>query len=465
MYRKMKKILICMYCLFLTAGLQAQAYKIGFTFKGEKNKQALIAMHYGASKYSVDSAQIDKHGYALFTGAKPLKPGMYLIAVGGGQVLDFLISDTVNQTFNVSLTKGKYLESLKFDGSPENQAFVDYSRFLMKKQSLEDQLKKQTKKPDADEPDAAYAEMDSLTAEASRRVMQLEREFPGSLLALMAKALNPVMPQKDEVPVDEKARARYLYNFMMQHYWDNICLTDTRMQNTPVLIPALDNYFKNLPQTPDSLIKGVDMVVAAAEADTAMYRFVTAHVFNKFVESKIMTSENVLIHIIDHYYLSGKISTDTAFHRSITEYVRKNREGMIGTQAHELKLTTFGGEGESLYDIDSPYTLLIFFEPTCGHCKQEVPKIYKVFQSFKDKGLYGLCVYSQTDFDEWQKFVAKNQLTDWTNAWDPEYRSEFRKYYSVYTVPQVYLLDSDKMIIGRHLDSVSLSQMLHHLLK
>jgi peroxiredoxin len=283
----------------------------------------------------------------------------------------------------------------------------------------------------------------------------------------VAMAMNPLHPDKNKIPKSSDSARRYLYEFYKGHYWDHLTLTDKRMQNTPILIPAIDNYFKNMVlQTPDSLIRAIDLVLSKAESDSVMMKFITAHLFNNYVVSKIMGMENVVVHIIDNYYLAGKAPTnDEKFLKSIIEYADKHRETLIGKQGGNLKMETLNGGAESLYDIDAPYILVCFYEATCDHCRKEIPKIYSVFQSFKDKGLAGFCVYTQKDKNEWTKFVSEHQLTDWTNTWDPKNENNIRFKYSVYSVPQVYVLDKDKKIIGRGLESLSLAQLLNHLLK
>jgi peroxiredoxin len=442
-----------------------QGYTIGFSIKGEKNKDALLVMHYGTNKYSVDTAKIDQKGNAVFTGDRPLIPGMYLIAIDEGQILDFLISDTVNQKFKVSITKGKYLETLSFQDSPENETFADYSRFLIKRQKRESELSSKISDPQLSE--SINEEIKSLEKQTEEKVAEIKAKFPGSLLESVATAMNTTHPDKNEVPKSSDSAKRYLYEFYKNHYWDKLTLQDKRMQNTPILIPAIDNYFKNMiPVNPDSIIHAVDFLLLKTGNDTAMTRFLAAHFFNNYMASKIMGMENVVIHIIDNYYLSGKIHVkDETFLKKITEYADKNRATLIGKQAQNLKMETVTGSAESLYDIDAPYILVCFYESSCDHCRQEMPKIYKVFQLFKDRGLAGFCVFTQRDKNEWLKFVSENQLTDWINVWDPKNENDFRVSYSVYTVPQVYVLDKNRKIVGRGLESMSLAQLLNHLMK
>jgi peroxiredoxin/predicted CopG family antitoxin len=445
--------------------IEAQGYTISFSVEGDKNKTALLVMHYGANKYSIDTAQIDKKGNAVFSGDKPLIPGMYLIAIDGSQILDFLISDTINQNFAISVTKDKYFETLSFKDSPENEAFADYSRFLYNRQKRENELGDKISATQSSE--ATDEEIKSWERQTEEKVADIKAKFPGSLLASVAAAMNPLHPDKNDIPKSSDSARRYLFEFYRDHYWDRLTLTDKRMQNTPILIPAIDSYLKNMIiPAPDSIIRAIDLILSKAESDSAMMRFLTGHIFNQYVTSKIMGMENVVVHLIDNYYLAGKVYyRDEDFVKKIIEYADKHRETLIGKQAGDLKMETVNGGAESLFDIDAPYILVCFYESSCDHCRQEIPKIYKVFESFKDRGLAGFCVYTQRDKNEWLKFVTEHQLTDWINVWDPKNENNFRFKYSVYSVPQVYVLDKNMKIVGRGLESISLVQLLSHLMK
>jgi peroxiredoxin len=461
----MRKILAYLSSFIIITVVNAQGYTIHFAIKGEKNKDALLVMHYGTNKYSIDTAYIDKKGQAVFIGDKPLVPGMYLIAIDGAQILDFLISDTINQNFAISVTKDKSFETLSFRNSPENEAFADYSRFLLERQKRENELG--DKMSGTQTSEAIDEEIKSWEKQTEEKVAAIEAKFPGSLLKSVATAMNPLHPDKDKIPKSSDSARRYLYEFYKEHYWDKLTLTDKRMQNTPILIPAIDNYFKNMVlPAPDSIIRAIDLVLSKAESDSAMMQFITAHLFNQYATSKIMGMENVVVHLIDNYYLAGKApAKDADFTKKIIEYADTRRESLIGKQAGDLKMETINGGAESLFDIDAPYILVCFYESTCDHCRQEIPKIYKVFEMFKDKGLAGFCVYTQKDKNEWLKFVSEHQLTDWINVWDPKNDNDFRFKYSVYSVPQVYVLDKNRKIVGRGLESISLSQLLSHLMK
>jgi peroxiredoxin len=239
------------------------------------------------------------------------------------------------------------------------------------------------------------------------------------------------------------------------------------------LVAPIDNCLNNIaPQNPDGIIRAVDSILSETQSDTATMNFLTRHICDKYLslinnnDSEILGMENVAVHIIDNYYLSGKANAnDENFINEIADYANKNRATLIGKQAKNLKMKTITGIAESLYDIDAPYILLCFYDVSCEHCREEIPKIYKIFQKYKDKGLAGFCVYSRNDKKEWLEFVNKHKLTDWINAWDPANENDFRIAYSLYYVPQAYVLDRNKKIAGRGLDSASLTKLLNNLIK
>lgn len=463
----MKRILFILSGLLCFTVSYSQGYKINLTMKGEKEQDIIMAIYSGPNTYMfIDTARLDKKGKAEFKANKLLDPGMYLFIMGEKHVLDFLVSDLKKQSFSVTVNKNKYPDAIVFKGSPENEAFVGYSRYLANKQTKEAELMNRVKDSPNDKNllEKVNAEMKLLSEESENKISEIKSQFPGTLLSSIVSAMNPVKP--DEMKIPETGKDNYLYNFYKNHYWDNIPLTDKRIQNTPILINAIDNYFENvLVQTPDSIIAGVKLVLSKAEGDSAMLHFLTGYVYNMYLESDIMGMENVMVYIIDNYYLSGKVEVDDEeFIKEVSDFARKYRETLVGKQAKNLKMEAINGMYESLYDIDSPYTLVYFFEPSCGYCKYETPRVYKVFDKYKDKGLAGFCVYTQDDRNEWASYISKNKLYDWINVWDPKNENNFRIKYSIYSVPQVYLLDKDKTIIGRRLDSELLDKMLKDLL-
>ena len=434
---------ICSSC----TGIYSQGYKIDVAIKDKADDNIVLAIYSGLNKYNtIDSVQLDKKGKVTFSGKKALAPGMYLIKVENEIITDFLISGEKNQTFSINVKN-----NVSIKNSRENQAFLDFNKFMAEKQKKEAELVEKSKSKGKD----ISSEMSQLSASINSKIEEINSKYPGSLLSSIASTMS-----WNRTEISQKGKEYYKI-----HYWDNIPLDDNRIQNTPILTSFIDNYFDLvLEQQHDSIIKGVDLIVSKAERDTAMCNYLINYIFDKYVESEMLGLDNVLVYMVDNYYSLGKakLGDDKDW---VMDYAKKHRNTLIGEKAKNLKMETINGMYESLFDFDNQYTLVYFFEPSCGQCSYETPLIYKVFEKYKSKGLAGMCVYTQRDKTEWLSYVTKNKLVDWINVWDPQNENNFRIAYSIYSVPQVYLLDKDKRIVGRRLDHKSLAKLLEEVLK
>ena len=180
-----------------------------------------------------------------------------------------------------------------------------------------------------------------------------------------------------------------------------------------------------------------------------------------------MGMDKLFVEIAERYFLDGKATwLDSAAVAKVTEKVRVTKPNLIGKLAPELKLPDSEGNYFSLHQMNSKYTILLFWEPNCSHCKKTVPQIYKdLYLPLKDKGIDIFAVCTQNKKDDWVKAIVEYKLLDWTNVWDPSVSSNFRSLYDIYSTPVIYILDSTKHIIAKRLDVESSVKFLNHLLE
>ena len=131
--------------------------------------------------------------------------------------------------------------------------------------------------------------------------------------------------------------------------------------------------------------------------------------------------------------------------------------------------------------VKTDYTALIFWADDCGHCKKEMPKLVKLYNELKEKNISIEFVAVGTSLENkgWKKFIKEKNLP-WINISDfPDanenaikYLNElrvtdlqslnFRKTYDIFSTPQIYLLDKDKVIRAKKLDAKNLAKILEH---
>ena len=70
------------------------------------------------------------------------------------------------------------------------------------------------------------------------------------------------------------------------------------------------------------------------------------------------------------------------------------------------------------YQLQSDFTLVIFYDPDCGHCKKEMPKINDMYKEWKSDGIevqvFAVCV--ELEKAEWLKFIRTYDIGEWVNV-------------------------------------------------
>lgn len=467
--------------LFLGAGLClyagsvcGQGYNIRLSVPQMSNKNIILANYFEGKIYAVDTAKIDARGNGAFrkTGQK-LSRGMYLLLFSPSNYFDLIIGD--HQNFSIATDTADVMNKIRFEGSAENQGFLDFQKFMtaqnQKTRKIRETFDKDPGKEKPETKEKYTAQFNQADQEVRAYVENLKKQFPGSALATFADfTLSANVPDfSKEVPEGTKDREleiqRKTYLFEKQHYWDHTNFKDSTLIRTPIFKSKLDTYFnKMLLQQPDTIYREGMHIIEKSRSCKAMFRYLISYCFNFSLENKIMGMDEAFVKFAKRYYLSGEADwVDKEMMKKIEREVALTQYNLVGMKAQELKLPTLDGGWVSLYETNAPFTLLLFWESDCGHCKTQVPQMKReLLEKFKPYGLKVFAVHTQNEKEKWEKFVAEHDLFDFINCWDPHNQSNFRLYYHVDSTPVMYLLDKNKKIIAKKLDIEQFTDMLKH---
>lgn len=134
--------------------------------------------------------------------------------------------------------------------------------------------------------------------------------------------------------------------------------------------------------------------------------------------------------------------------------------------APDMKMPSYTGEWFRLSEVSAPYTILAFWEPSCGHCKKEIPHLKSaILDQYSKYGVKVFAVYVQVDPDPWKEFIEEHQLEDFINVYDPYGSSHYRQFYHIKSTPTLFVLDKDKKIIAKKLGVEQIADFLDHMLE
>ncbi|MCX6237402.1 MAG: redoxin domain-containing protein [Bacteroidia bacterium] len=449
----------------------AQPFQIKITLEGLKDTNIYLAHYYGSKVLLIDSARLDKTGTAIFQNKEKRSPGIYIAYLNKDKYFDFLLG--ADQQFTIR-TSFDPLAKRVFEGATETEAFQQYQDFLSVQRNKQQKLQKdyEAHKSNPDSLKILTADIERLNNDMESYWEKKSLEYQGTFLADFLRSMIYPRPAPFIVPADcknpDSLKWVMNYNFMVAHYWDNFNFAQPGMIRTPLIDGRLDGYFKNtLLQIPDSFLRPTITVIEKAKANEEMFRYISLQRLNDALSSEVMGMDKLFVEIAERYFLNGKAAwLDTAALAKVKEKVRVIKPNLIGNLAPELKLPDSEGMYYSLRQMNSKYTILLFWEPNCSHCKKTVPQLYKdLYLLFKDKGVDIYAVCTQNKKDDWMKAISEYKINDWTNVWDPSVTSNFRSLYDVYSTPVMYILDPTKHIIAKRLDVESAVKFLNHLME
>lgn len=454
--RKLFQVLFFLALPFLLQAQQKSGYHIDVTIRGLSDSAIYLGYHFGDKQYLKDTVKLDKSGKGVFTGNEVLPQGIYLVVLPGKKYFEVLVSE--DQNFSLNCSYNDYVGTLKFDGSDENTAFLAYQRKWVTMQQHAGALSKriQDNKGNKDSLNILLPVQKSEEESMKAYLKSVVAENKGNLLAVLVNSLIPIdipdfkVPAIVSNPDSVKWLKNYLYN--KEHFFDNIDLKDERLLRTPILYARLQAFFTGVViQSPDSINKEIDRLIKKVEGNYKVFQYVSVYLFNHFRESEIMGHDAVMVKLADDIYLTNKADWVTKeFKADLKKQIDLIRPNLIGKKAQNLIMDSYKGIYVALDDIEKDFTILYFWEPDCGHCKEATPKLKAWYDQPKDYTYEVFAVCTTAEKEKWSKYIEENKLT-WINGWDPQRTSRFDYYYNVQATPTVYVLDRNKKIIAKKL--------------
>ncbi|WP_211217504.1 thioredoxin-like domain-containing protein [Segetibacter koreensis] len=454
----------------------AGGYNIPVTIAPFKNTWIYLGCYFGKFKNLSDSAWLNEKSQGVFKGKEKLPQGIYF-AVSPKKYLLFEFLMDKNQNFSIKADTTK-LSDVTITGSPDNQMFQEYTRFLAQKTPALNSLQKQLSE--------AKDAKDSLTIKSLITISNKElddyrenvmKEKPTSMLSRFFFAMK--RPEIPAVPVlpNGKKDSSYPYHYVKDNWWNGVSFDDESLVRTPFFEPKLEEYFKYyVAPEPDSIISEVNYMLLVSRESREMFKYLLGKFTDKYINPEYMGQEKVFLFLFDKYFSKG----DTAWlnkkqRKYIFDRAYSLMANQLGEQGADIQMLDTSGKAVSLYSIKAPYTFLTFWDPNCGHCKETVPRIDSIYQAkWKALGVKIVGVNVDDGANEaWKKFINEHKL-EWINIYQPRSVKEeeakkgvanFRQLYDVYKTPTLYLLDAQKRIIGKMLSIEQFDDVLRAKIK
>ncbi|MCG8576473.1 MAG: DUF5106 domain-containing protein [Flavobacteriales bacterium] len=474
----------------LLIGINCNAQKLSFTVDGIENDTVNLARYLGNKLYYADTV-VAKNGTAVFDGSKH-EGGLMAFVTKEGRYFEFILDneEVAMKCTNVQDMVG----SMSVSKSENNKVFYDYIHFMTakKRENAKEMEAIKAHKKDSPEYNKSKEKIEAIDKEIEDYQKKLVADNGDRFIAVLVKMSMDI--ELPELPRDDKGNvtdSNYVYNYYINHYWDNVPLKDERIVRTPIYQNKLEKYYAKrggILQIPDTITKYTKLFLDKMDQDkdkNVLFQFTVNYITNKYEESNIMGMDRVFVYMARNYYCAPN---DKAW------WVKQEQQDKICERADKIGRTMIGEYAPMLilpdstedkwinsYKLDAEYTILYFWDPKCGHCKKVTPKLQTLYEKkFKERNveIYAVGKATGDDFERWKEYIVENKLTFINvgltkNVYnqaleDPRPLLEkttlqslnYSDTYDIYSTPRIFILDKDKKIIFKQLSISQLEEII-----
>lgn len=465
----MKNFTCILFLQLLVFTCSAQGYKISVQ-SNSKPGVAYLTYHLGPNFNVTDSGAMSKTGAVVFKGDKKLPGGIYAIVLPGkSRSVDFFVDK--EQLISIKIDTANTSNAV-ITGSAANDLFKPYQDYVSIKgaQLIKEKEAFSNSKTKADSA-LHTANYNKYNKELNDYRENIIKTKPNSMMAALLNGMRePATPKKAAVTHQDSLDNYYYYR---DHYWDGISFMDERVIRTPFFLPKLETYYRTvMPQTPDSLIKDIDYKLLLARNSPEMYKFLLNWFTDEYINPKYMGQDAVFVHLFNEYHSKGLTPwLNDAQNKTITRRAYMLMANLVGDKAANLEFLNTEDKITPLYEVPADYTVVLFWDPSCGHCKEELPRIDSVYRAkWKSENVKIYAVLSEdANKATWVDYIKQHHIEDWVNVYQTKEMADadnkndkpgFRQLYDVTMTPTLYLLDKDKRIIGKKLTFLQLDELM-----
>jgi len=393
----------------------------------------------------------------IIKNANPIIGGIYYLYFPKSKQKIYLTIDN-KDTLSISLSDSSYINTIKTKNS-KNDSFFAYQRLEKKLAGFDSlyeyQIKNGRKFNLAQK--AAFFQPKNLQLAAARNSIMKTVKSESSLY-IYFDGLNKL---DNSIPNKKNYAGRI-------NLLKTIDINNPKLLFTSNLKQIYSEYLSYYPLQADSIIKGVDTIMHKVDCKGKAYPYTFDYLLKLLKNRDIQNNTIAYSYFLNKYVKENKCKfLDAKVEKQLLEELEKVNKIKIIDTSLNIILKDTAGVKQDLHEFAKQfnYTLITFFDPSCEHCKVELPKMDATITKIEKDlalniGKYVVCNDMVTETEIWKSFINDHHLYHNYVHVTLEGNNEIRKAYDAFSNPLFYLINSDGKFVGKKISANTLKKIL-----
>jgi len=372
------------------------------------------------------------------------------------QKIQFILED--KDTVQIQINGADYLTNTKINKG-KNNVLLNYQRLeqtLSKyDSSYATELKSGKKFSQVQKAAFFKIKTDSLIA---FRKAKLKLFKPNDAIYIYFNTLN-LLDENVPNKRDYQARVSFLKKFD---------LNEPKLFFTPTMKQIVVEYLSFYPLQGDTLTKGLDEVFKNMLCTNKAYSFVFDYFTKVFKNREVLNNTGGYSYLIDKYVKNNSCAfLEKNMKQVFLNELTQLQAQQINAPVMNVILEDTLGVKKNLHAFakNYNYTVLVFFDPNCDHCKVEVPKMDSTIQVLEKElmvtiGKFAVCNASNISKSDWKGFIDKYKLHNQYEHVLINEDTELRKAFDAFSNPLFFLVDKEATLLAKKISPNTLKREL-----